>query len=184
MGERVVLFLTGINVGKAKRIAMADLRALVGGLGYADVATHLQSGNVVLTAPEAASAAEVAQRVQAALADQAGLATVVVARTATELGAAVAADPLAAAATDPSRHLMGFPAGALDPRAATGVAAMEAAPNLVRLVDDHLYLWCPDGVLKSPFATVAWPKALGTTVTMRNWNTVTKLLELARADRS
>ena len=182
MGERYVLLLTGINVGKAKRIPMADLRALVAELGYTDVATHLQSGNVVLTAPEGSDAAGIAARVQSALAEQAGLATVVVARTAAALAAAVDADPLAAVATDPSRHLLGFPAAEPGADAAAAVTILDADPhpgNLVRLVDGHLYLWCPDGILNSPFATVAWPKVLGTTVTMRNWNTVTRLVALA-----
>jgi uncharacterized protein (DUF1697 family) len=179
MAERMVVLLSGINVGKAKRIAMADLRALVVSLGYSEVATHLQSGTVVLTAPAGTAATAVGERIQSALADQAGLATTVVVRTAAELTAAITADPLVEVATDPSRHLLGFPAGPVAAGAAGAVANLETVPNLVRLVADHLYLWCPDGVLASPFATVAWPKILGTTVTMRNWNTVAKVAALA-----
>lgn len=178
MTTRLVVLLSGINVGKAKRIPMADLRALVGSLGFTDVATHLQSGNVALTAPAGVTPAGVGGQVEAALADR-GLATVVVVRTARELAAAVAADPLAAVATDPSRHLLGFPAGPPAPGAAAAVEALDTPSNPARLVADHLYLWCPDGILASPFATVTWPKVLGTTVTMRNWNTVTKLVELS-----
>lgn len=182
MGGRWVVLLTGINVGTAKRITMADLRAVVTSLGFTDVATHLQSGNVVLTAPAGTSAAALAERVRTALADEAGLATTVVVSSAPQLAAAIDADPLGTVATDPSRHLLGFPAGPLATGSGTAVEALEAGPNLVRLVADHLYLWCPDGVSKSPFATVTWPKLLGTSVTMRNWNTVTRLLELARAN--
>lgn len=179
MGGRWVVLLSGINVGNAKRIAMADLRALVASLGFTEVATVLQSGNVVLTAPAGTTAAAVGDRVRTALGDQAGLTTTVVVRTAGELAAAVAADPLGPVATDPSRHLLGFPDGAVAPGIGAAVAELAAPPNVVRLVAGHLYLWCPDGVLRSPFATVAWPKVLGTTVTMRNWNTVTKLSALA-----
>src|SRR6195952_6121633 len=53
---RYVALLKGINVGKAKRLAMADLRDLLGGLGYTDVVTHLQSGNVAFTGSGAAAA--------------------------------------------------------------------------------------------------------------------------------
>lgn len=184
MSERWVVLLTGINVGTAKRITMADLRAVVASLGFTEVATLLNSGNVVLTAPSGTSASGLAERLQTALADKAGLATTVVVRTAAELTAAVAADPLGAVVTDPSRHLLGFPAGPLAAGAGTAVEALETGPNLVRLVGDHLYLWCPDGVSKSPFATVTWPRLLGTTVTMRNWNTVTTLSTLAAGDLS
>jgi uncharacterized protein (DUF1697 family) len=54
MSATHVALLRGINVGKAKRVAMADLRALLEELGYADVRTLLNSGNVVFTAPRAA----------------------------------------------------------------------------------------------------------------------------------
>ena len=52
----------------------------------------------------------------------------------------------------------------------------------VKLVADepsHLYLWCPNGISKSPFAKLNLDRMLGTAVTIRNWNTVTKLAELA-----
>jgi uncharacterized protein (DUF1697 family) len=52
-------------------------------------------------------------------------------------------------------------------------------PDEVRVVNDHVYLWCPDGISKSAFARLNFDRVLGTAVTLRNWNTVTKLAELA-----
>ena len=49
----------------------------------------------------------------------------------------------------------------------------------LRIVDGHLYLWCPDGITSSPFARMDFDKILGAAVTLRNWKTVTKLSELA-----
>jgi len=60
-------------------------------------------------------------------------------------------------------------------------ADADTAPDAVRLVKDHLYLWCPNGILKATFSKVDWDRKLGVVVTMRNWNTATKLAELARA---
>ena len=54
----------------------------------------------------------------------------------------------------------------------------DTAPDVARLVKDHLYLWCPTGISKATFAAVNWDKKLGTAVTMRNWNTVTKLVAM------
>jgi uncharacterized protein (DUF1697 family) len=49
--SRVVALLRGINVGGKKSIAMWDLREALGGLGYTDVRTYLQSGNAILSCP-------------------------------------------------------------------------------------------------------------------------------------
>ncbi|WP_236567896.1 MULTISPECIES: DUF1697 domain-containing protein [unclassified Nocardiopsis] len=49
---RYVALLRGINVGGHRHVAMADLRALPGGLGYGDVSTSVQSGNAVFSAED------------------------------------------------------------------------------------------------------------------------------------
>ena len=67
MAGRHVALLRGINVGTAKRVAMADLRALVEGLGYGDVSTLLNSGNVVFTVPAKAAKTSPATRIEQAL---------------------------------------------------------------------------------------------------------------------
>lgn len=171
---RQIVLLRGINVGKAKRIAMADLRELLAGLGHSGVSTVLQSGNAVVTARTKPAGTE--RAVRQAIAEQFGFEVAVLVRTADELDAAIAADPFGDAAPDGSKHLLGFLAGKPRPGAA---AALEDRQENLRVIDDHLHLWCPNGVLASPFATVDWVSELGVEVTMRNWNTVTKLAALA-----
>jgi uncharacterized protein (DUF1697 family) len=85
-----VALLRGINVGKAKRIAMADLRALIEGLGYTDVRTLLNSGNVVFSASRGATAA-IAAAIEKAIVARFGFSAAVVVVTAKELEAIVAA---------------------------------------------------------------------------------------------
>lgn len=103
----------------------------------------------------------------------------VVVRTVEQLRDAVAADPFGADAPDGAKHFLGFLDGHPDPATAQAVEAMEIAPDRAALLGDHLYLWCPDGISKGPLSRVDWDRRLGVTVTVRNWNTVTKLLELA-----
>src|SRR5436190_7614221 len=102
MAGRQVALLRGINVGRAKRVAMADLRALIEGLGYGDVRTLLNSGNVVFTAPRAAPD-NAAARIEKALATDLGVSARVTVLTAQELAEAVAANPLLEVADDFSR---------------------------------------------------------------------------------
>src|SRR5881628_2807318 len=102
--SRHVALIRGINVGRAKRVAMADLRALVEDLGYGDVRTLLNSGNVVFTAPRAGRGA--ADRIEKALAARLGVPARVTVLTAAELAAAISENPLREVAKDPSRLLV------------------------------------------------------------------------------
>lgn len=179
----LLALIRGINVGPSKRVAMADLRDLLAELGYSDVRTHLQSGNAVFSTGAKPSA--VAVDIEEALADKVGVRASVVVRTGRQLAAAMAADPLADIADNGSRHFLGFLSAAPDPAKVAGLPelgdAADTAPDAVRLVGDHLYLWCPNGILKATFSRVDWDRKLGVVVTMRNWNTATKLAELAGA---
>ena len=126
--------------------------------------------------------ATAATAIEQAVAEGAGVSCRVVVRTAAELDAAIAADPLREMATDPARHLLGFLSAAPEEAAAQALAERDFGADQVRLVGQHLYLWCPAGVLAGPFAKVDWDRTLGVAVTMRNWNTATKLAALARED--
>ncbi|MET3805700.1 uncharacterized protein (DUF1697 family) [Nakamurella sp. UYEF19] len=180
-----VALLKGINVGKAKRIAMADLRALLAGLGYDDVATLLQSGNAVFTA--SATAPKVTAAIEKGLLDECGLDVAVVVRTEAQLAAAVAADPFTDLADDPSKHLLGFLSGVPEASKLTAFDDLVTSKNVdpdvggvYRIEKDHCYLWCPQGVSKSSFAMVDWDRKLGVTVTMRNFATIGKLLDMTK----
>src|SRR4051812_32762051 len=96
---RYVALFRGINVGKAKRIAMADLRALLGKLGYAEVATLLNSGNAVFSA-SAAPAARHAERIRAAVAKQLGVDARVIVKTQRDLARMLAENALLEVATN------------------------------------------------------------------------------------
>jgi uncharacterized protein (DUF1697 family) len=176
-----VALLRGVNVGSAKRVAMADLRALVEGLGYGGVRTLLNSGNVVYDAPKVAPAAAAA-RIEKALAADLGLSARVVALSAAELDAAVAVNPLAAVAGNPSRLLVAVPA---DPRARVALELLAGqvwAPEALALGARVAYLWCPDGVISSKLSA-AVGHLLGDAVTSRNWTTMVKLQALAASER-
>lgn len=168
-----VALLRGINVGRAKRVAMADLRALVADLGYGDVRTLLNSGNVVFSAP--GTAADVAAaRIEAALVERLGVASRVTVLTAAELAAAVAENPLTEVADNPSRLLVAVLADPADRRRLEPLLEQDWAPEVLALGERVAYLWIPDGVLASRL-NEAVSRALGDGVTTRNWATMTKI---------
>lgn len=173
MADRRIALLRGINVGRAKRVAMADLRALVEDLGYGDVRTLLNSGNVVFTVSDAAPG-DAAARIEEALVTWLGIAARVTVLTAAELAAVVADNPLLEVADDPSRLLVAVLAHPADQSRLEPLMERDWGPEILAIGARVAYLWCPDWVLASRLLE-AVGRVLGDAVTTRNWATVTKL---------
>lgn len=165
MGRFVVL-LRGVNVGRAKRVPMAELREVLDGLGFTAVRTVLNSGNAVVTGPDAPHG----PRIEAALRERFGFEVRVVVLAADQLREIVAAHPFADVAVDGSRMMAHVLAAPPDPAHVPAAAG----PDHARLVGQVVYQWCPDGLLAAP--PVAFPAP--TLVTTRNWNTIMKLYAL------
>ncbi|MGE0640135.1 MAG: DUF1697 domain-containing protein [Thermoanaerobaculia bacterium] len=178
MTRRVAL-LRGINVGKAKRVAMAELRALVERLGYDEVRTLLNSGNVVFSAASGGDAA-IAQRLGQALADELGVAAQVVVKSAATFEKILAENPLVAHAADPSRLFVTFTQSAADLVPLADLARPDPDPDAFVCGRHAAYLWCPQGILESALATTV-ARRLGDRGTTRNWSTTRKLGELLRS---
>lgn len=179
MSERQVALLRGINVGKAKRIAMADLKAAVEKLGFGEVKTLLNSGNVVFTSKLAAGAA--AAKIERALVKDIGVPANVTVLSAKELAVVVKQNPLLRVADNPSLLQVAVLREAKDRAKLEPIAAQKWSPDRIALGERCAYVWCPNGSLESPaFAAVA--KALRDGVTSRNWATILKLHALLGTD--
>ena len=170
---RYVALFRGINVGKAKRIAMADLRVLLGKLEFTDVQTLLNSGNAVFTA-DAEPAAQLAERIRKSVLAKTGIDALVIVKSARDMAAIVAGNELGKVATDPSRLLVAL---INENKALKSVEALAGAGwgNEKLHVGKHAaYLWCADGILESKAAEALLKglKGLGTT---RNWATLNKI---------
>ncbi|MGO8956240.1 MAG: DUF1697 domain-containing protein [Streptosporangiaceae bacterium] len=174
---RYAAFLRGINVGGHNKVPMAELRALLTELGYADLATHLQSGNAVFSS--AAPAAELEQQIGDAVAARLGVNCAIMVRTGAELAAAVTGSPLGAEPENPSRYFVAFLSA--QPAAAV-LGALEGVsfePDALWVYGREAYLWCPAGAGDTKLTNAALEKRLGVAATARNWTTVTKLATMA-----
>jgi uncharacterized protein (DUF1697 family) len=175
---RYALLLRGINVGRAHRIPMADLRALLEDQGWGPATTLLQSGNVVVDAELAAG--ELAHTAERLLEERFGFPVPVVVRTADELQAVVAADPLGSVATDPSRYVVSFSAAEVPAEVVDLLGSLDPRDDAFAVSGREVYLWCPQGQLDSPLAAALAKHRGGPVGTARNWKTVVKLAELLR----
>jgi len=180
MNLRIAL-IRGINVGRAKRVAMADLRKLLEDLGYRNVRTLLNSGNAVFEVPGTVRG-DPASRVEAGLAKTIGVPARVTVLTSEELKAAVSKNPLEDLCDNPSRMSLAVLNDPKDRSRLTPLAKHDWTPEALALGARVAYLWCPGGVLKSRLGAEL-NRALGDAVTTRNWATLTKLHELAESIR-
>jgi uncharacterized protein (DUF1697 family) len=172
--SRVVVLLRGVNVGRAKRIAMTDFAAILTGIGLRDVRTLLNSGNAVGTT--SLTARSLAATVSASIEERLGFRCDVVVRTRAEVEAVVAHDPLAAVATDPSRYLVFFLGAAPSEPAVAALRSLDVAPEQWVLEGRELYAWLPTGITESLVAKHLAKGVLGVTWTGRNVATVSRVL--------
>ncbi len=175
---RQIVLLRGINLRATRRIGMADLRELLESEGYEDVRTHLQSGNVLLSSTVSPRRLEAA--VERSVEERFGFDVRVLVRTRAELANVVERDPLGKVAKDGSRYLVSFLSQKLPAKAARELESAEVAPEQVVVAGREIYSWHPGGQQRSPLRKLMTDDRLGVVSTARNWNTVTKLLELAR----
>jgi len=165
---RNVALLRGINLGAKRRVAMADLRALLEALGYTDVRTVLASGNAIFTGRTSRS------KLEKALQDRFGMKIDVVLRTMDELRAVVDADPFAGKVDKPTRYFVVF----LDAEPKLDhLEGEDFTPDAFVARGTEIYAWCPDGMQDSRLMKALGKPGLAGTATVRNWATVNKLLD-------
>ena len=174
---RYVALLRGVNLGP--RSGRADGRAAgaLEELGYEDVRTLLQSGNVGVTTAKPAKA--VREELEAAIADRFGVETVVVLRTPKELEALVGPSRSAMSPTSRSASRSGSSPARRRPRRSRSSQAADVEPEVIAVAGKEIHVWHAGGIQRSPASKVLERADLGVTGTARNWNTVEKLLDLA-----
>ena len=178
--KRYIALLRGINVGKAKRVPMADLRALLEGLGFTGARTLLNSGNAVFDA-KGGTAAGHAKALKTAILAHTGVDCEVIVKSAADLAAAIAEHPLRHHADDAARLLVLFTQDASSLALLEPLQDQDWAPEAFAIGAHAAWLWCADGVNDSPVSKAAG-KRLGQRGTARNWATVEKLQAMVQVD--
>jgi len=171
--KRYIALLRGINVGKAKRVPMADLRALMEDLGLAGVRTLLNSGNAVFDA-KGGSAASLARKLRAAILAKTGVDCEVIVKSADDLAAAIAEHPLRRHADDDARMLVMFTQEASALAELKALEDQDWSPEAFAVGEHAAWLWCANGIIES-HVSKAVGKVLKERGTARNWATVQKL---------
>jgi uncharacterized protein (DUF1697 family) len=172
-----VALIRGINLGSQKRVAMADLRAVFEGLGAKDVATYVQSGNLVFKSADGAQ--KLTRAIERRIRRDLGLGVTVLVLTRPQLTKVLRGNPFAKAKIEPAKLHVTFLAEKPTRARVSKLDPKRGKPDELRLVGRQIYLHCPNGYGKTKLTNAYFEKQLGVAATTRNWKTVTKLAELA-----
>jgi uncharacterized protein (DUF1697 family) len=174
-----VALLRAVNVAGHQQVAMSDLRELLARLGFKDVRSLLQSGNLVFRSASGDTTRS-ERRLETAAKRELGLGAEFFVRSAEELRALVAGNPFPnEAKRDPGHLLAVFLKAAPDAASAKALSEAITGREMVRVIGRHAYIVYPDGVGRSRLTNALIERKLGTRGTARNWNTILKLGALA-----
>jgi uncharacterized protein (DUF1697 family) len=175
-----VALLRGINLSGHRIVKMDQLRKAFEDLGFEDVKTYIQSGNVVFRAPQRTSQ-DLAKRIEQKVLREFGFPVPVVVKTAGEIGEVIRDNPLLKEkGIDPSKLHVTFLSCSPDKSALKMLDGVAAAPDQFRCFGQAVYLHCPNGYHESKLTNNVLEKMLKVGTTTRNWKTVNKLREMAR----
>lgn len=175
-----VALLRGINVGGRSPVAMDALARLFVDRGHAAVRTYIQSGNVVFVSRRADQAA-LAGEMESALAEELGVRSPVVLRTAGDLKRIAAGHPFAAEEPEPATLHVTFLGATVEGARLAELDPPAAAGERWSVVGREVYLQCPAGYGRTKLNNGYFERRLGVPATTRNWNTVLKLRDLSSA---
>ena len=173
-----IALLRGINVGGHNLIPMPELRSLCGDLGWGDVQTYIQSGNLVFKAP--AAPARLEADLEGAIERRFGFPISIIVRAAADWPAYVRGNPYPDESEgEPNRVMLALAKAPPKPDALENLRRRADSGERIAQVGDALWLHYKDGIGKSKLTPVLLDRLVGSPVTARNWRTVLKLHEMA-----
>jgi len=172
-----VALLRSVNVAGHGRLAMPELKEMFLTLGYSDVTTYIQTGNVIFRTPSR-SAAKLEREIEQQLERTFGTAPKVILRTVAELQGTVEASPYPGRGADPSRHHVTFLTEAPSAPRLAAFSPPASGRDELTIIGREVYVHTPDGYATTKLTGSYLERHLGVSSTTRNWNTVTKLNDL------
>ncbi len=171
--KKYIVLLRGINVSGRNKIPMAELRDLLNNLGFKNVQTYIQSGNIILESIEGKSIT--CKKIKEGIQTTFGLDIPVIARTIPEWKKVIAKYPFP---TDNTK-IVAFVF--LNRKVYETKIEVKDSSNDKYLIDnDMVYIYCETGFAKTKLSNNLFERKLNVTATTRNYNTILKLLELSK----
>ena len=175
-----ITLLRGINVGPHKRIKMENLRASFEALGFEQVKTYIQSGNVVFQTGKV-STSRLSKQIEERIRKEFGFPISVVTRTAAEVSLAVDSNPfLKEKGIDPEKLHVTFLSESPKPAALQKLTGLTPPPDRLHCVGKEIFFYLPNGVSGSVLMRQSVDRILQVVPTTRNWRTVNQLAQMCK----
>lgn len=176
-----IALLRGINVGGNRKILMSELKLLFSDLGFKEVQTYIQSGNVIFSSQKEQSANLLSSSIHEAILNQFGFEVPVVVKTVSELEHVVLNNPFLEDSTIEIKDChVTFLQHLPSKEAVEAVQKIDQPTDSFTINKSNIYLHCKDSYHKSKFTNTFFEKKLAVPTTTRNWKTVLKLYELSK----
>tara|TARA_R110002073_G_scaffold53840_4_gene138820 strand:+ start:33489 stop:34010 length:522 start_codon:yes stop_codon:yes gene_type:complete len=169
---KYIVLLRGINVSGKNKLPMQDLRVMLSGLGYQNIETYIQSGNIILESEKEKSILE--KEIKEGIKSEFGYDVPVITRTIEGLKRAIQENPYPT--VDEKVIAVIFLS---DVVTKTTIEINKADHDQFTILNDVVYIYCPTGFGRSKLTINVFEKKLNVIATSRNWRTTKKLLELA-----
>lgn len=177
---KYISILRGINVSGQKKIKMLDLKLLYESVGFQDVVTYIQSGNVIFEASDK-NVSNIKTLIEEAIEKKYKFYVPVEIRTNREIENIIKNSPFGAIdlAEDGTKVLVTFLGAKPDKVKVSTVLGYVISPEKLVVKGKEVYLYCPNGYGKSKLSNTFLENKLGVEATTRNWKSVHKLYELS-----
>ena len=177
-----VAILRGINVGGHRKILMADLRALFDSLGFKDVSTYIQSGNVIFSTTEDLGNSEIERKISDAIMNAYEFDVPVIVRTAREIADLALLNPFFDSSTDVSKLHLTFLGKDPEPENVSAITKLDFSPDKIEVKGYSAFIYCDGKYHTSKLTNDFIEKKLKVKATTRSWKTIQKLAELGSAN--
>jgi len=175
-----ISLLRGINVGGNKKIKMAELRELYASLGFVNTQSLLQSGNVVFQS-DLTDKTKISGKIEHAIEDTFGFHSDIIVRTHKEWKDFVQTHPFSEEQlAEPKKVAVMFLADVPSPESIEALQEAHLGPEEIQANGHEICLFYPDGMGRSKLTHAFMERKIKTTGTIRNWNTINKILNLAK----
>lgn len=175
-----IAILRGINVGGKRKILMADLKELADTLGYRNIQTYIQSGNLIFELDEKIENKEIAKNIELAIEKKFGLEVPVIVLSKDDIESAIAKNPFYKADADINKLHLTFLNEFPEKDKQEIAESFDFAPDKFKIIGQNAFVYCEDSYHKSKLTNDFFEKKLDVKATTRNWKTVLKLWELSK----
>jgi len=178
--DKKIAILRGINVGGKRKILMSDLKAMFEKLGFSNITTYIQSGNVVFEST--LENAKLAELIEVSIHDVFGHDVPVIIISYEDLRRTVEFNPFNTNEADINKLYLTFLKQKPSNENLEIIKAFNHGPDKFQIIELNAFIYCEGKYHESKLTNVFFEKKLKVGATTRNWKTVLKLLELSKGN--